>query len=288
MSPPTAPDRDTDPHHGAAPRPGPAARLLFALARLAAADRTQELTRPVRTLVFAPHPDDEVLGCGGTIALQAAAGAEVRVVVMTDGRASHANLIDAESLVRMRREEAARAAPHLGLRAEHYRFLDFEDHHLHLHRPAAQAQVAQLLADFEPEQVFVPHRRDRLSDHVATFEIVHEVLRARARPVTLLEYPVWLWHTWPWTAGKPREGRRLPSALRLARDVAALTFGCRAHVDVRRVLDHKLAALAEYGSQLRRHRDDPRWPVLADVSDGAFVARFTTGVEVFRATRVGQ
>ncbi|RVP23300.1 PIG-L deacetylase family protein, partial [Sinorhizobium meliloti] len=39
-----------------------------------------------RTLVVAPHPDDEVLGAGGTIARLAAEGEEVFVAVVTEGK----------------------------------------------------------------------------------------------------------------------------------------------------------------------------------------------------------
>jgi LmbE family N-acetylglucosaminyl deacetylase len=42
---------------------------------------------PSRVLVFAPHPDDEVLGCGGALALHARRGDHVRVVVVSDGGA---------------------------------------------------------------------------------------------------------------------------------------------------------------------------------------------------------
>jgi LmbE family N-acetylglucosaminyl deacetylase len=39
-----------------------------------------------RLVVVAPHPDDEVLGCGGTLAAETAAGIDVVVVFVTDGR----------------------------------------------------------------------------------------------------------------------------------------------------------------------------------------------------------
>ena len=53
-------------------------------------------------LVFAPHPDDEVFGCGGILALAVDAGASVRVVVITEG--------DQGGDVRARREESLAAA----------------------------------------------------------------------------------------------------------------------------------------------------------------------------------
>jgi len=44
-----------------------------------------ELPAARRVLVLAPHPDDEVFGCGGCIARYAEAGADVRVLVLSDG-----------------------------------------------------------------------------------------------------------------------------------------------------------------------------------------------------------
>lgn len=236
-------------------------------------------------MVFAPHPDDEVLGCGGTIALKARAGADIQVVVMTDGRTSHAEFIDEPTLIRMRRLEALEAASRLGLASDAYTFLDVEDQCLCQHAERIERQVLELLRSFSPQQVFVPHRLDRLSDHVATFAIVASALRKYDQRVTLLEYPVWLWNNWPWTAHLRREDPRRVRLQRMLRDGFSLAFGCSTRVDVRSVLKHKMYALDAYRSQVQRHQGNPQWPILSDVSDGAFLDRFLTGWEVFRRTR---
>lgn len=235
-------------------------------------------------MVFAPHPDDEVLGCGGTIQLMRAAGASVAVVIMTDGRASHAGLIPARDLVSIRRAESEQAAIQLGLSPADYVHLDFEDHRLDEVESAASDRVLQLLESFNPAQVFVPHRRDGLSDHVATFEIVCAALARRGKPVTIFEYPVWLWHRWPWTGSSGALGswRALP---RLVRDVASVAFGCRAFVDVKAVLPRKALALAAYQSQTERRAGFAKWPVLRDVAGGAFLSRLLSGREIFAKTR---
>jgi len=65
-----------------------------------------------RAVVVAPHPDDEILGVGGTMALLAAAGAEILLVAVTDGEASHPGCQDE---LRLRRpQESAVAAQRLG------------------------------------------------------------------------------------------------------------------------------------------------------------------------------
>ena len=102
--------------------------------------------------------------------------------------------------------------------------------------------------------------------------------------MTVLEYPVWLWNTWPWSGGLRREDPRLVRVQRMLRDGFELAFGCRSHVDIRPVLKEKADALDAYRSQMQRLNDIPDWPVLSDVSNGAFLARFLSGREVFRRT----
>jgi len=258
---------------------------LLMVNRLVSSDWLTSPTRRASALVFAPHPDDEVLGCGGIIALKAQAVVRVKVIVMTDGRASHRALIAEDELVRIRRAEAEEAACRLGLTAADYVFLDFEDHRLQEHHDAASDRVFEIIDKFEPDEIYLPHRRDGLTDHSETNRIVRGAVARIGKPVTLLEYPVWLWNIWPWTRG----GGRYPSSivrcgLGTTRDVAEIVFGCRARVDVDSVLLRKLAALAAYRSQLQRFNGNPRWPVLSDVSDGEFLQRFETGVEIFRRT----
>jgi LmbE family N-acetylglucosaminyl deacetylase len=236
-------------------------------------------------IVFAPHPDDEALGCGGTIALKALAGATVKVAIMTDGRTSHAAFMDAATLVRTRREEALAASRSLGLSPSDYRFLDFEDTRLRHSTETAVRRVIQLLDEFQPRQVFVPHRRDRIPDHIATFNVVAAAIRAHGKPMTAFEYPVWLWNTWPWAATRPSL-RQILRAPDLVRDIAANAFGCDVHVDIASVRQRKLDALAQYRSQMARPPGSPEWPIMADVANGTFLACFESSQEIFRRTEL--
>jgi LmbE family N-acetylglucosaminyl deacetylase len=255
---------------------------LLMINRLVSSDRLSRRASNGSALVFAPHPDDEVLGCGGVIALKAQAGARVQVVVMTDGRASHKTLIDADELVKIRRAEAQAAGRELGL-AVRYVFLDFEDHRLAEHDACACDRAAEIIEQFKPDEIYVPSRRDGISDHTETNRIVRHAVERVGKPVTVLEYPVWLWNGWPWTSdGARRPTGIMRGALQVARDVAEIVLACRTRVDVGTVLHRKRAALAAYRSQLQRPNGDPRWPVLADVAGGEFLRRFETGVEIFR------
>lgn len=252
--------------------------------RVLSSDWLSRRLRNGRSLVFAPHPDDEVLGCGGVIALKAQAGARVKVVVMTDGRASHRALIAENELVRIRRAEAQEAGRQLGADVD-YAFLDFEDHRLARDCDAACDQVVEIIEQFDPDEIFLPHRRDGIIDHVETNRIVRRAVDRVGRPVALLEYPVWLWNGWPWTeSGARGASGKVRGALETMRDVAEIVLACRTRIDVGSMQHRKLAALAAYRSQTQRLNGNPRWPVLSDVAGGEFLRRFESGIEIFRRT----
>ena len=63
-----------------------------------------------RVVVLSAHPDDESLGCGGTMALLAAAGAEVSLVIATDGEATHGSAQTGAQTAPRRRAAGGRAA----------------------------------------------------------------------------------------------------------------------------------------------------------------------------------
>src|SRR3954471_22274206 len=70
-------------------------------------------------IVFAPHPDDETLGCGATIHRKREAGTAVHVVIASDGRRPQApDLIAPDELARIRAREALDACMTLGVAAE--------------------------------------------------------------------------------------------------------------------------------------------------------------------------
>lgn len=262
-----------------------AATLLLQQASLVAAHEIGEETWRARTMVFAPHPDDEVLGCGGTVFRKTQSGGRVHLIFMTDGSASHASLMPATELARLRRAEAHEAAAILGIGSECITFLDYPDQGLEIHRRHATGRVKELIEAFQPDEVFVPHAADRIPDHVATFRVVTDALRDHPRPVRIFEYPIWLWNTWPWTeAAAATNGGGFLGLVSRLRDIWRLTAGCRTWADAKAVVDIKRKALRAYRSQTQRRNNNPQWPVLGDVSDGEFLSCFDTGSERFRSS----
>lgn len=228
-------------------------------------------------IVFAPHPDDETLGCGGTIIKKVQVGAEVRIAVMTDGSRSHADLVEPSWLRAARATEAVAAGRALG--AQEVLFLGLPDGQLSQHVDEGVREVCGILRRFRPQEVFVPCARQEPPDHVATHGIVRAALLACGAGVTVCEYPIWLWRHWPWTAAPAGVGRAsfLGSSLVAGRCLLR-DFGFR--VDVADVLARKREALACHRSQVSRL--GPRWPTLEEVSEGEFVACFFQDREIFR------
>ena len=137
-------------------------------------------------IAFAPHPDDEVFGCGGALALHVQAGVPVRVVVLTDGRRG-GTLPPGHDLITAREEECRRAASDLGLAAPEFRRLP--------DRSLAYGEVlVHLLLDkieeVRADLVYAPSPTELHPDHRATALSAIEALRRCKRAVRLAFYEV--------------------------------------------------------------------------------------------------
>jgi LmbE family N-acetylglucosaminyl deacetylase len=136
------------------------------------------INRNKRIIVFAPHPDDETFGCGGTIAKRIAEGYEVLIVIMTDGRYAFLKILNIDSdptpeeLKDIRKEEVKRAAKILGVPEENLIFLEFEDGKLQDNMEEAERKVIEILKAHCPVEVYFPYRNDVHPDHRALYMIV--------------------------------------------------------------------------------------------------------------------
>lgn len=196
------------------------------------------------TLVVAPHPDDESLGCGGAIALLRARGIPVRVVVVSDGTRSHPNShrYPPLRLQQLRERETREALAILGVEAGAVVFLGLKDGAIpgesDLGFPAAVEQCQKQLVTLENCQtVLLPWRRDPHADHRATWHLLHRAMDSSGK-CRRVEYPIWLWDQ-----GEPRH-MPYPGEVALWR------------LDIAGVIDRKLAAIAAHRSQTTDLIDD--------------------------------
>lgn len=171
----------------------PRARRLLNLAR--GIDVPSLVDRPPghQIVVVAPHPDDELLGCGGTMRKHIEAGDEVSVLFVTSGeRTAALALRSAEARISTREDEAVAAAAVLGVSRQQLGFLRYPDGAVSS-RPPAGESLADAMRARAPDLVYVPFPYEAHRDHVATFRLVAEALAGGSvtsvRNVAL--YEVW-------------------------------------------------------------------------------------------------
>ena len=122
----------------------------------------------MRTLVIAPHPDDELLGCGGTLLRRVAEGGTVGWLLMT-AMTEEAGWTHAR--IKQRAMEIERVREGLGINARHFYALGLATADLdQVPMGTLVARVSQVFKDFVPEEVLLPHPGDVHSDHRVTFE----------------------------------------------------------------------------------------------------------------------
>lgn len=122
----------------------------------------------LRVMVFAPHPDDDLIGCGGSIAKHIANGNEVTIVYMTSGDAGSLKYTK-EELAEMRELEAKKGAKVLGV--TDLVFLRNPDGYLDASKENLVA-VMDLIRSKKPNIVYLPHSEEGHRDHKRTNEIV--------------------------------------------------------------------------------------------------------------------
>jgi len=122
----------------------------------------------MKTLIIAPHPDDELLGCGGTLLRRVAEGGTVAWLLMTAitkeagwvAEKIHQRAAEIE-LVR----EGLQVAPH------HLYALGFPTAELdRIPMKILIGKISEVFADFQPDEVLLPYLGDVHSDHRVTFE----------------------------------------------------------------------------------------------------------------------
>ncbi|QJD31203.1 PIG-L family deacetylase [Methylococcus geothermalis] len=176
---------------------------------------------PGPAIVFAPHPDDEVFGCGGAIMRHISAGDSVRVIVVTDG--AYGSAADFEEYALTRQRESILAAEILGYGVPE--FWNLPDRGLEY----GERLIQRILASIEAcaaELVYAPSWWEIHPDHRVLALATAEAVRRSPRPIRLAMYEV----------GVPLQ----PNAL----------------LDITDLTERKAAAVACFSSQLAQQNYD--------------------------------
>ena len=183
----------------------------------------------MKILVIAPHPDDEVLGCGGTIASHVKNGDDVHLCVATVAYAPDWS----ESLIKKREKETEKSAKILGIKKIHK--LNFPTAKLDtIGQKEINDSLKNLINKIKPEVVYIPHQYDLHKDH----RIIFESSLVAARPSfgknirALLSYE---------TLSETEFGREIGY------------FNPNVYSDITGTIDKKVKAIKSYVGELKKH-----------------------------------
>jgi len=140
-----------------------------------------ELSEPSRVLIFAPHPDDDILGCGGTLC-KLAKTANVCVVLVTDGSGAGELSIGTDKI---RQGEFEKALALLGVTQT--KFLNQPDGFFKSNDRLRES-VIDILISFDADWIFFPAHFDYHRDHILISEFLFETASAVSKRSILIEY----------------------------------------------------------------------------------------------------
>lgn len=202
----------------------------------------------MKALVIAAHPDDEVLGCGGTIAKHALQGDEVYCLILGEGvtsRYRQPKVANQEELKQLRLE-AKQAASILGIKKVFFK--DFPDNRFDT-VPVLEIvkAIEEVKEELKPEVIYTHHQGDLNIDH----QIVHRAVLIAARPVK--SCPV-----------KEIYAFEVPSSTEWNSPEADRYFMPNVFVDISQTFSKKVKALKAYQSEIREY-PHPRSPTALEV-----------------------
>lgn len=229
-------------------------------------------------LVIAPHPDDETIGCGATIARKRANGTPVTVVIVADGRyaQSGSTRISPSRLAALRAAEAEEACARLGVDRRDVIQLGYEDTFVAAREVELEHTLVALLECCRPAEVLVVSDLDHHPDHRSVSRAAAAALRRCPLRPLVRDYAVWSWIDGPWLDQRARSAAGRASHL-LRQPASALRRGRTTIVRSAGYVEAKRAALAAHATQTTRYTDEPAWAVM----DDALLGTFPSDVELF-------
>ncbi len=140
-------------------------------------------------LVIAPHPDDEAIGCGGTLCKHSMRSDHIAVVFLTSGELGLKKL-SREKAWRIREAEARRSLKVLG--SDTMDFLRLPDWCLGDNIAKGARLLRPILTREAPDVIYLPHPLEWHPDHKASLSILRSALRGSRIPAPMFRsYEVW-------------------------------------------------------------------------------------------------
>ena len=181
-------------------------------------------------LIIAAHPDDEVLGCGGTIAKHISKGDEVHLVFMSDGVNSRSQVL--EKNLKSRKDASKLAQAILGITSSKY--LDFPDNRMDSVSLLDIIQKLEpIINKLKPSIIYTHNHRDLNIDH----QLTNSAVMTACRPL-------------PNSSVREIYGFEVLSSTEWS-NFQKTSFNPKFFVDITQYMQKKISALNEYEDEMR-------------------------------------
>ena len=170
-----------------------------------------------KILIVAPHPDDEIISCGGLIQRMVKNKAKIKIIYISNGennlislisQIKHKQPLNETKLSKKRISEAKNATKILGVNSNNLIFLGYPDSYIKniyskkhfLHKNQKQytktnlvKKLKQIITKYQPNIIITPHPKDKDPDHQATTLFVQKIIKnLNSKPqlyTYLIHYP---------------------------------------------------------------------------------------------------
>lgn len=227
------------------------------------------MTKSNAVAVVVAHPDDEVLGCGGTIARLVGEGRAVHVLIMSDGVTSRwlTENFNSQSELSARNIAAHKANKILGVQS--LQILDFPDNRMdRLEQLDVVRRIEEFISRVRPDLVISHHSGDVNIDH----RVVHDAVVVACRPQ-------------PGVCVKELIFFEVPSSTEWRPSNSGLPFCPNIFINITNTLEAKMEALRVYAEELRQF---PHPRSIAAIESLARWRGATAGVEAAEAFVLGR
>ena len=146
-----------------------------------------------KVLILSPHPDDEMIGCGGAIIKHIAASDTLKVIHFTDGSGgfpddSKPSEVEKKEMAKIREAEANEVKEAFGI--DDVVFLKFKDSKLNASKSLVN-YLSQQIKDYNPDVIYVPSFLDTNLDHQETAKCLTMALKGIKNKIVIMQYEVW-------------------------------------------------------------------------------------------------
>jgi LmbE family N-acetylglucosaminyl deacetylase len=188
----------------------------------------------MRTLIVAPHPDDELLGCGGTLLRRVSEGIKVAWLLMT---AITKERGWSDQQIIQRTHEIQQVRQGLRIHPDYFYSLNFPAAELdQISMTKLVCEISNVFTEFEPTEVLLPHPGDVHSDHRVAFNAASACIK---------------WFRYP--SVKRAMTYETLSETEFGINPLDKLFAPNLFVDISDQLDNKLKLLSIYKSELGSH-----------------------------------